>query len=168
MSYEETIQSLFATLHQINLADSNIAEDWQKSSDASQQDAYGQISKAIVSLAGQDVVDHWSATGELDLSLCDRKPVVKTEHWSAETKTFRRGRLVVELDKSEVDPKDPGNGTPEMVYYTDTQNRSYFATWPWAMDTGELEGEHGNIPLTGKQMEWLEGLEDSIDSFLMS
>ena len=72
MTYEQTIKDLCQLLLQLNKADSDSAEDWQRPEDANQLGAYGHIYKAIKALAGDDVLDQWDHLGEPDLSLSDR------------------------------------------------------------------------------------------------
>jgi hypothetical protein len=87
------------------------------------------------------------------------------------TKRFVRqsahSNLVVELDKSQVFPDDPGAGTPAMVYL-DTSKGRHSATYWCAIGEGEVENNHtGEMKqLTEKQLEWLEVLNSEIDNFL--
>ena len=72
MTYHETITSLFNLLIQANLADSELKEKWQKGFDASSTSYYGHIEKAIVSIAGNAILDFYNESNELDLSLASR------------------------------------------------------------------------------------------------
>ncbi len=76
-----------------------------------------------------------------------------------ETKKTLRGPggIRIELDRSEVFPNDPGNGTPALVYC-----RGNTATYWCACGEGEVDG----IMLSEGQMEWLENQSYTIDSFL--
>jgi hypothetical protein len=77
-------------------------------------------------------------------------------------KTLERGKLRVELDKSEVFLDDPGRGTPAVVYHGD-----FSATYWCAVGEGELIDSNGYIkPLTELQIEWLDSINEDIDLFL--
>lgn len=74
-TYEETIRTLFAMLAQANLSDSDVIErsDWQRDNDSSYSSGYyGDLSRALVKLAGEAIVEHWAETNEIDLSLASR------------------------------------------------------------------------------------------------
>ena len=84
------------------------------------------------------------------------------------TKTFRKGKLRVELDTQEVFPDDPGKGTPAVVFF-DSDNRKFSstATYWCAIGEGELCNAKGEAKqLTEKQLEWLNNLGGEIDQFL--
>jgi len=85
----------------------------------------------------------------------------------SQTKTYRNGSLRVELDKSQVFPNDPGQGTPAMVCFDGARDR-YASTYWCAVGEGELLHERTGATkqLTDKQMEWLDGLEPEISEFL--
>jgi len=83
-SYHTTIITLFKLLALANRADADNlprnggAEDWQVGDDATQSSCpdrngfYGHINSSIVAIAGQEIVDHWAETMEVDLSLASR------------------------------------------------------------------------------------------------
>lgn len=72
--------------------------------------------------------------------------------------------LVVELDRGQVFPDDPGQGTPAMVYRNknlcDEDNGTYWC----AIGEGELS--HNGTRLSGEDMDWLLSLESQIEEFL--
>jgi len=73
MTYEEVIKNLFSVLAVCNAADSRERQTWQHYDDSSQRfGAYGDIRKAIIKLAGEEIVDHWADTNEIDMSLASR------------------------------------------------------------------------------------------------
>lgn len=76
--------------------------------------------------------------------------------------------LRVELDRRQVDHKDPGNGTPALVVMRGPRgNIQYSSTYHCACGTAWLDGEpHGGMDLTPEQIEWLQKLEDEIGDFL--
>lgn len=81
-------------------------------------------------------------------------------------KTFHRGSITVELDREEVFPDDPGQGTPAMVFHRDRSGAVYSATYWCACDTGELDGDAGCKRLREDDLEWLDGLDSDVNDFL--
>lgn len=80
------------------------------------------------------------------------------------TKTFRRGRLRLELDRDKVYPDDPGAGTPAMVHHDNGASATYWcATGEGILHGGPGAGDH---PLTESQLDWLDGLDRKLTSFL--
>lgn len=78
------------------------------------------------------------------------------------TKTLSKGNLRVVLDKSQVFPDDPGQGTPAMVYCGE-----FSATYWCAVGESELfHDRRGAKRLTDEQVEWLESLDSELSSFL--
>lgn len=76
-------------------------------------------------------------------------------------KSFRKGRLIVSLDRSQVFPDDPGNGTPAMVH-----SFGFSATYWCAQDNG-LENRNGeHMELTDAEVDWLGSLDSDITEFL--
>jgi hypothetical protein len=76
MSYEQTIKNLFELLATANLADSDSddRQSWQNPDDASQRIGYyGHLRSAIVAIAGEEIVEDWANTGEVDMSLANRR-----------------------------------------------------------------------------------------------
>jgi hypothetical protein len=83
-SYHTTITTLFKLLALANRADGDGnpcdggSEEWQSADDASQSTIperngfYGHIHESIVAIAGQEIVDHWAETMEVELSLASR------------------------------------------------------------------------------------------------
>ncbi len=67
------------------------------------------------------------------------------------------GGLRVELDRSQVFPDDPGNGTPAMCYLGRDS-----ATYWCARDVGEIDYQQ----LTDAQCKWLHDIDDEINEFL--
>lgn len=67
------------------------------------------------------------------------------------------GNLTVELDRSD----DPGNGTPAMV-----RLGHFHATYWDAVELGYLYGRGGYRNLTKRQLEWLQSIEQEIDTFV--
>ena len=76
-------------------------------------------------------------------------------------KSFRKGRLVVSLDRSKVIPDDPGADTPAMV-----SSFGYYATYWCACGEGELSSDRGTLQLTEAECIWLNDLEPQVDQFL--
>ncbi len=71
--YEDTIYKLFDLLALANRADSDSRENWQQADDASQRIGfYGSIHEAIVKIAGEQIVDHWSKCGDVRITLANR------------------------------------------------------------------------------------------------
>ena len=70
---------------------------------------------------------------------------------------FTRGRLKVVLDKSQVFPEDPGQGTPAMVYFGNHSGSYYCAVATGLVDDHEL---------TQEQVAWLDGLGEKIHDYL--
>lgn len=76
-------------------------------------------------------------------------------------KSYRWGRLLVSLDRSQVVPHDPRQGTPAMVHCF-----QYHATYWCARDNG-LEDSRGNhLDLTPEEVDWLDSLDEAITHFL--
>jgi hypothetical protein len=74
-NYHVTIETLFFLIGKANLADSSVKEDWQESTDASSQSYFGHLGNAIVSIAGQEIFDHWCETSEIDFDLANRSGI---------------------------------------------------------------------------------------------
>ena len=96
-TYSATVKALFEILYQANLAGSGgeDEQDWQNSRrDAMQtgklipawpedgplaeelkrdKGLYGHINDAIKEIAGQEIIDYWNDTFEVDMSLATRK-----------------------------------------------------------------------------------------------
>ena len=70
MTYEQIIKNLCETLMQLNKADSEYAAGWQRPEDANV--AYNHIYKAVISLAGKEVMEQWDHLDAPDLTLCNR------------------------------------------------------------------------------------------------
>jgi hypothetical protein len=73
------------------------------------------------------------------------------------------GGLRVALDRSQVFPDDPGQGTPAMVYLF-----GYSSTFWAASGEGELlhSGDHPPRKLTPEQCRWLDEIEEDVTQFL--
>lgn len=79
------------------------------------------------------------------------------------------GNLVVELDRDEVIPEDPGSGCPANVYLLDADGeRQFGSTYYWAHDMGTLDHEYTaeQMELTASQVKWLQGIFDEVHGFL--
>lgn len=63
----------------------------------------------------------------------------------------------VHLDKYEIYPDDPGQGTPVLVEW-----EGHFGTYNCCTDTGEIDGWE----LPKNVLEWLNGLGEQIDEWL--
>jgi hypothetical protein len=82
------------------------------------------------------------------------------------TKELSRGKLRLILDKKEVFPEDPGQGTPAMLSKL-IYGKEYTATYWCGRDTGELDGDrHGMLRLTDAEIEWLYKVEREVELFL--
>jgi hypothetical protein len=77
-------------------------------------------------------------------------------------KTYRLGNLTLVLDKSQVFPNDPGQGTPAMVYH---KNGSCATFW-CACGEGQLMSDKGDYKLSDRQLEWLDNLDREITDYL--
>lgn len=94
-TYKQTVTALFEILYQANMAGSGGDDEqaWQSHRDAMQtgtlipawsQDGplnaelkrdkglYGHINDAIREIAGQEIIDHWNDTFEVDMNLANR------------------------------------------------------------------------------------------------
>lgn len=84
---------------------------------------------------------------------------------SSTRKTLRGpGGIKVQLDRSQIVPDDPGQGTPALVVLKNAN-----ATYNCACGEGELLCDNpcgGAISLTDAQLEWLGQIEDEIEDFL--
>ncbi|MFA5234739.1 MAG: hypothetical protein WC390_10100 [Sulfurimonas sp.] len=81
-----------------------------------------------------------------------------------DTKTLRGpGGIKVQLDRSQIFPDDPGQGTPAIVVLKNASS-----TYNCACGEGELfcDDHCGVIQLTDAQLEWLGRIEDEIEDFL--
>lgn len=84
---------------------------------------------------------------------------------------FRKGDLVLELDKSQVFPNDPGEGSPAMVYLTDRfgyGNIKASASY-WCATSEEVlmgSGRNNDYNLSKSEISWLVGLDDKLTEFL--
>jgi len=76
-------------------------------------------------------------------------------------KAFRHGRLLVQLDKSQVFPDDPGQGTPAMIRCFE-----YHATYWCGVDNGLYDSEDNQLDLTPEEIDWLQSIEPTIIEFL--
>ena len=86
-------------------------------------------------------------------------------HRNGETLKLRGPNgLVVELDRNEIYPSDPGQGTPAMVYYNKGMCDEDSGTYACALGEGELS-YHGRL-LDTEQMKWLQTIEDEVNDFL--
>jgi hypothetical protein len=73
--------------------------------------------------------------------------------------------LEIELDKGQVFPNDPGQGTPAMVLKKDKNGREVDSGTYWcAVESGELS--HNGTWLTNEQVEWLNTQTLTVDGFL--
>lgn len=77
-------------------------------------------------------------------------------------KVISKGNLSVILDRKQVFPDDPGQGTPAIV-----ECGMYHATYWCAIGEGELFSDReGTKKLTQRQRDWLDSLSQEIDEFL--
>ncbi len=79
-------------------------------------------------------------------------------------KVIEKYGLQVILDKTQVFPDDPGQGTPAMVY----NERGASATLTCAMNEGELDNSKTGYmnQLTEKQVDWLWEILQDVELFL--
>lgn len=81
--------------------------------------------------------------------------------------TIMRGRVKVILDRSQVVPDNPGEGTPALVGLT-VRGRTCWSTYWLATDVGAVEdGDHAYY-LTADEIEFLDSLHEHICQFLYS
>lgn len=76
------------------------------------------------------------------------------------TLTGPRG-IRIELDRSQVFPDDPGQGTPALVHY-----KGGVATYWCACDEGEVDNNSRYIKLPQDVLDWLHEQDDEITNFL--
>lgn len=78
-------------------------------------------------------------------------------------KTLKFGRLKLVLDKYQVFPDDPGNGTPALIYIGEN-----VGTYWCVQNEGEIYHDKHNyfIKLTEEEINWLWSVEDEVDKFL--
>ena len=78
--------------------------------------------------------------------------------------------LRIELDKNEVFPEDPGQGTPALVYKKLKGRILQCNSTFWCcQDTGVLEpwcGTKDWYDLTPEELNWLRNQEDTVNDFL--
>ena len=82
MTYAQVLSQLFEMLNVANLGDSDraLAVDpeltWVRPQDPSQDPDkfYGAIHNAIQAIAGDDIIDYWLNTGDVDVNLAIRSP----------------------------------------------------------------------------------------------
>ena len=72
--------------------------------------------------------------------------------------TLVNGELKVVLEQDQCFPKDPGLGTPAMVYLK-TRTETVSATFYCVDDNGDVEGHY----LNQKQLVWLQSQSDFIN-----
>ena len=83
------VRALFDILQQLNKADHETAEPWQMPSDARSSSAFGHVWKAISTIAGAEVLEHWNTTGEIDPELI-RHEVVEYTRPGCDFTTYER------------------------------------------------------------------------------
>jgi hypothetical protein len=77
-------------------------------------------------------------------------------------KTLRFGRLVVQLDRGQVFPDDPGQGTPAIV-----RAFGHSATYWAAQGEGVLYDKYwAETELSEAEMNWLGEIDGEVTSFL--
>ncbi len=72
--------------------------------------------------------------------------------------TLTNGDLKVVLEQDQCFPKDPGMGTPAMVYLK-KKYETISATFYWVDDNGDVEGHY----LSQKQLAWLQSQSEFIN-----
>ena len=72
-SYEAVVRNLFDLLDLANQADHEDAQPWQRTQDAGQSNFYGKIYESLKLIAGQEIVDYWNQTHEVDMRLANRR-----------------------------------------------------------------------------------------------
>ena len=81
-TYRETISRLFQILLNLQVCQGYPKEygcqhtsfaDWSKPEDYFKANAFGAISKAIICLAGEEILEFYLNSGEVDFSLANRK-----------------------------------------------------------------------------------------------
>lgn len=79
-------------------------------------------------------------------------------------RSFKRGNIIVELDRNQVIPDNPGDGCPAIVSYTDSRGRIQDSgSYNCVMNEGEfMDGRR----LSPSELNWLAGLENEIEDFL--
>ena len=76
------------------------------------------------------------------------------------TLTGPRGVQLI-LDRTQVFPDDPGNGTPAIVLY-----RTGSATYWCAVNEGQVDAHEGTIRLPQSVLDWLDSKETELEQFL--
>lgn len=83
------------------------------------------------------------------------------------TKSYKNGNLVLDLDKSQVFPDDPGNGTPAMVRLIHRGKELARASYWAAVNEEQLRRDDDSMHrITPRQLEWLESLDAELTEFL--
>ena len=72
-SYEAVVRNLFDLLDLANQADHEDAQPWQRTQDAGQSNFYGKIYESLKLIAGQEIVDYWNQTHEVEMNLASRR-----------------------------------------------------------------------------------------------
>ena len=105
MTYEETLQSLFALLAQANLASSNKAMSWQRAEDEQQfcGNLYQCLNASIVAIAGYEIIEYWCITGEVDISLANRHVRLSNERQQVEVFSLSSSERYTHLNILPVD-----------------------------------------------------------------
>lgn len=80
---------------------------------------------------------------------------------TTDKRTLRRGRLLVQLDRSQVFPNDPGQGTPAIVRCFE-----YSATYWCALDNGLMAPDGRQLLLTDAECDWLYDIDREVTEFL--
>lgn len=75
-------------------------------------------------------------------------------------KTLTKNGWSIVLDKDEVFPDDPGQGTPAMLYSPKGLSSTYFC----ALDNGVI-GDHDQ-PIPRSILDWMEEKMEEIDAFI--
>jgi hypothetical protein len=80
-------------------------------------------------------------------------------------KIFKKGNLLLVLDRSQVFPNDPGEGCPALVSYQ-TKRDDYCSSYNCAINEECISGACGDKHLSKSQIDWLASLEDEVEDFL--
>jgi len=71
--------------------------------------------------------------------------------------SFERGNLKLVLDQEQIFPKDPGQGTPAMIYLK-TKDGEVCSTYWCYEGSGDIDG----YELTDAQMQWLDSFSEQV------
>jgi len=73
MDYETTVKTLFGLLSLANRADHETKETWQLVDDCKTSGFYGKIRASLVEIAGDEIVNYWEGSSEIEMKYASRR-----------------------------------------------------------------------------------------------